>query len=194
MNALIDQFPEAIQIDDRAYSINADYRNCLRIILAFEDVELTNFEKEAVMLNLLYDEIPRDVTKACELAVKFLNCGEHANECTEEGERVYSFEQDAKYIYSAIKQSHGIDLEQVDFLHWWKFNYLFMDLDEKCFFCRLLYLRNQKSKGKLTKEEWDWYYSIKEVVDLPKAICAEEQAKADDFFLKLGKEVDKGEL
>ncbi len=145
-----------------------------------------------VMLELLYKEIPENTREACRLGVKFLDCGEdpEANAAQNEGPgRLYSFNQDAKYIYSAIKQSHGIDFETVDYLHWWKFSYMFLDLREDCFFHRLIHLRRQKNLGKLTKEEKELYYRIQDIVDVPEVRTTEEQIVASEFMrlLKQGK-------
>ena len=154
---------------------------------AFEDNDLTGFEKQSIMLELLYPVVPPNRVKAAELAVKFLNYGEESNQGdeTESCERLYSFSQDAKYILSAVKQSYNVDLEKESDLHWWKFSYMFLDLNENCFFNRLICLRKQKAKGKLTKEEKEWYYSIREIVDLPESYTAEEQTVINEFMSKL---------
>lgn len=185
MNILTEQLPTAVEIDGTVYELNTDFRTCLTSILAFEDPELTNFEKQMVMLQLLYKEIPGNLQGACRLAVKFLNCGD--DQQVESGHddgvgRLYSFEQDAKYIYSAIKQSHGVDLEAVDNLHWWKFSYMFLDIKEECFFNRLIQLRRQLKLGKLTKEERELYYRIQDIVDLPVLYTAEERSGIDEFM------------
>ncbi len=184
MNILIEQLPSAVEIDGEIYELNTDFRTCLSIILAYEDLELTIHEKHGIMLQLLYKEIPDNTDKACKLGVKFLNCGEDQEGVSDSDGigRLYSFEKDAVYIYSAIKQSHGIDLEEVDYLHWWKFSYMFLDLKEDCFFNRLIHLRRQKKLGKLTKEERELYYKIKDIVDIPEARTSEEQSVADEFM------------
>lgn len=185
MNILTDLLPTAVEIEDTVYELDTDFRTCLTIIMAFEDLELTDYEKQMVMLDLLYKEIPENIKEACRLAVKFLDCGEdpEAKESSDDNAgRLYSFNQDAKYIYSAIKQSHGVDLETIDYLHWWKFSYMFLDLREDCFFNRLIHLRRQKNLGKLTKEEKELYYRIQDIVDLPEVCTAEEQQVADEFM------------
>ncbi|MDJ0305393.1 bacteriophage Gp15 family protein [Dehalobacter sp.] len=192
MNILTEQLPTAVEIDDVVYDLDTDFRTCLNIILAFEDPELTSYEKQMVMLELLYKEIPENINEACRLGVKFLDCGEdpETEETHSDGAgRLYSFNQDAKYIYSAIKQSHGVDLEIVDYLHWWKFCYMFLDLREDCFFHRLIHLRRQKNLGKLTKEEKELYYRIQDIVDVPEVRTTEEQIVASEFMrlLKQGK-------
>jgi len=188
MNVLIDTLPTAVEIDGEEYELNADFRTGTQIMTAFEDNELTDFEKQSIMLQLLYKEIPQNRVKAQEMAVKFLNCGEVSKvdpASEQDSERLYSFKQDAKYILSAVKQTFSVDLEKETNLHWWKFSYMFLDLDENCFFCKLIYLRKQKAKNKLSKEEKEWYYSIREIVDLPESYTTEEQLLINDFMTKL---------
>ena len=157
MNALLDKFPTKTEIDGIVYELNTDYRNCLNIILAFEDKELNDYEKTEVMLELLYgkDNIPINIELAMQKAILFLDCGEIKQEGSNSvpEQRLYSFTKDAKYIYSAIKQTHRIDLENIEYLHWWKFVYLFLDLNKECFFSQMIYLRSQRKKNKLSKEE-----------------------------------------
>lgn len=188
MNVLIDGLPSAVEIGGKEYELNTDYRVGLSIMTAFEDPELAPSEKQRVMLELLYPVIPSNIVKAAELAVKFLNCGEEPKEDSfaEDGARYYSWSQDARYIMSAIEQTYHMDLSCTEKLHWWKFCYMFLDLSEDCFFCKLIYLRKQKAKGKLTKEEKEWYSSIREIVDLPDVYSAEEQAAINNFMAQLG--------
>lgn len=187
MNVLIDGLPSAVEIDGEEYELNTDYRVGLTIMTAFEDPELTATEKQHVMLQLLYPVIPPDVATAAEIAVKYLNCGEElaGENSGGDGDRYYSWSQDARYIMSAIEQTYHIDLTRVEWLHWWKFCFMFLDLNEDCFFCKLIYLRKQKAKGKLTKEEKEWYSSIREIVDLPEVYTAEEQTAINEFMAQL---------
>ena len=188
MNVLIDKLPTSIEIDGNIFEINTDFRTCLKIILMFEDSELVMAEKQILMLRLLYKEIPSNIDQASKMAIRFLNCGEILTEGTTSENRLYSFEKDSQYIYSGIKQSHNIDLEQIEYLHWWKFALLFLDLREDCFFNKIIYLRSQKAKGKLTKEEKELYYSLKEIVDLPEKFEEEETIIINEFMKKLNVE------
>lgn len=168
MNVLIDKLPIALKVAGDTYKINSDYRTCLKIMLAWEDKELSVLEKQAVMLALLYgDNIPQNSVEACKMAIKFLNCGEVQNgeSVTANCGRLYSFEKDAKFILTAINQTHGINLEKEN-PHWWMFVYMFMDLKEDCYFQKILYLRRQKQAGKLTKEERKIWSSSREILEL----------------------------
>lgn len=188
MNALLSSPPTALNIDGTEYKINYDYRTCLKIILAYEDEELTGQEKTQVMLELLYEIIPDDVEQAISKALWFLDCGE-STENTEQyfshdTGRLYSFSHDAKYIFSAVRYTHGLDLDEHPNLHWWKFNYLMFDLDDGCFFNRIIYFRRQKSLGKLTQDEWKVYNEMAHVFELPIRMTAADRA-ADDEFMSL---------
>lgn len=151
MNLLVDSLPTEIIIDGRGYAVNADFRSCLKIILAFEDNELTPQEKQIVLLSNLYKKLPRDTRQAVEQANWFLNGGKVQEEETEPL-RLYSFERDASFVFAAFKQTHNIDLQKDD-LHWWTFLALFMDLGQDTTFCQLVGLRKRLATGKATKEE-----------------------------------------
>lgn len=187
MNPLLDAFPTAVRMQGRIYPINADFRNCLRIMLAFEDDGLMPHEKQEVMLQLLYKERPPDDMEACRKAVLFLDCGETTDDgAGEPGPRLYSFTKDAKYIYSAIRQTHGVDLETVDFLHWWKFCWMFLDLREDTTFQVMVSLRRKRAEGKLTKEERTLWYRMEHVLELPQPMDPDRAAAEAAFQKAMG--------
>ena len=63
MNPLINKLPTKIKVGDEVIEINADFRNCLKIIIAYEDNDLTIQEKHLIMLKLLYKTMPKDIEK-----------------------------------------------------------------------------------------------------------------------------------
>jgi hypothetical protein len=156
-NVLIDQLPTSVRIEDQEFMLDTDFRTCLRVILAFEDPDLAGVEKQLVLLENLYPEVPDQLEEAVEVGLWFLDGGEESRNSEEQkpfdDEKLYSFNKDASFIYSAFRKSHGIDLETVEYLHWWKFLYLFMDLGEETFFIRLISLRKRMADGSATKEE-----------------------------------------
>jgi bacteriophage gp15 protein len=176
--------PTSVEIGGREAPVNSDYRVCLRILEAFEDDALADAEKQAVMLSLLYPAIPADRAEACRRAVWFLNGGEEdgGQAADAAGPRRYSFTKDARFIFTAILQTHGIDVERAEYLHWWKFCYLFMDLREDCFFSRLIYYRTQRDKGRLTPQEREYCASIRHLLDLPRPAA---DTAAEDKFMRL---------
>lgn len=166
MNVLTDDFPTSVQIADTEYPIETDFRVCLRVIMAYEDNELTPQEKQVILLSMLFVIVPHDTATALEKAHLFLNGGETRNEDSELGPRVYSFSKDANFIFAAFKQTHGIDLDTTQ-MHWWKFLALFMDLGQDTTFCQLTSLRSRLASGKATKEERRLAQQMGDIVNLP---------------------------
>ena len=152
MNILVDSFPTSLEIDGVDYEIKTDYRYSLYTILAFEDKELTNYEKLNIMLENLFVEIPDNVEAMLEKTQWFLNGGKESSSDDSEN-RLYSFSKDASLIFAAFKQTHNIDLEQETNLHWWKFLSYFMDLGQNTVFCQLVALRDKYYSGRASKEE-----------------------------------------
>lgn len=181
MNPLINKLPAKIKVGDEVIEINADFRNCLKIIIAYEDNDLTIQEKHLIMLKLLYKTMPQDIEKAIIQGIKFLNCGEETIN-SKENERVYSFKKDAKYIYPAVSQASKVDLETVGFFHYWKFFYYFLDIPDNCTFSNIISFRQKKNKGKLTKEEKKVYLESIEVLDLDYE--PEETTEEESEFMK----------
>jgi len=165
MNILIDALPEAVAVDGREFAIHSDFRTALRILMAFEDNSLAGVEKQAILIANLYKEQPENLRMAYDAGVRFLNMGEEPRE-EDSGPRVYSFCKDARLIFAAFRQTHGIDLSTAD-LHWWQFLALFMDLGAETVFCQLIGLRKRIKTGKATKEERHLAHEMGDIFDLP---------------------------
>lgn len=184
MNVLTDKFPTKIKVNDKILNINSDFRNCIKIIEAFEDDELLDEEKCLILIKRLYvDNVNQnDLEEAYIKGIKFLDLGEE-NKNQEVSKRIYAFGKDSNYIYTGIRQSHNIDLNSIEYLHWWNFVYLFMDIGQDCMFNQLIYYRKRKNEGKLTKEERKLYLSMRKILDLD---YVEENEEDDEFMKKLG--------
>ncbi len=184
MNVLTDKFPTKIKVNNKVLNINSDFRNCIKIIEAFEDEDLFDEEKYLILIKRLYvDEVEEeDLKEAITKGIKFLDLGEESKENEVNIKRVYSFTKDDNYIYTGIRQSHNIDLNSIDYLHWWNFVYLFLDIGQDCMFNQLIYYRKRKNEGKLTKEERKVYISMRKILDLD---YEEDDDEDDEFMQKL---------
>lgn len=145
--------------------IRWDFRSCLTINLAYENSQLTQIEKQSVLLGWFYYERPKNVQEALEKAMAFLNQNQ-SNEEGESGPRVFSFEKDSSMIYAAFLQTHGIDLQTAK-LHWYQFLALFADLGPDTAFCQLRNLRYRIKTGRATKEERQAAAEMQDLIDLP---------------------------
>lgn len=164
MNLLIDELPTSLQINNTEYPINSDFRTCLRIVMALEDNELTAQEKQVIVLVNLFRKIPEDVPAAMQAAQLFLNGGKVYQD--NDSPRVVSFEKDAPLIYSAFRQTHGVDLTSIN-LHWWQFLALMQGLDHESNFRQLVSLRIRVRSGKATKQEKEIAVELGDAFDVP---------------------------
>ena len=97
MNLLTDTLPETIKVGDIDYPIETDYRAALRIMLAFEDNELADQEKQIIVLaNLFTEHVPDDLDAALTAATWYLNCGETPKQA-DDSQRLVSFSKDARF-------------------------------------------------------------------------------------------------
>lgn len=191
MNILTDKLPKKIKVNDNIYDINYDYKTIIRILIAFEDIELTKEEKAYILLKNLYKtEIPKeDIEQALIKGIKFIDGGETVENEPAHEKRVYSFTKDSKFIFSGISQTHSVDLSEKEDLHWWVFLSLFMDMSADCTFGELVYYRKRKNENKLTKEEKEQYRKIKKIVDLDDFNEQDEESrKARKEFFKTYRE------
>jgi hypothetical protein len=190
MNILTEQLPTAVEIDGQDYPINTDFRDSLRVILAFEDTDLTGEEKSLILLENLYPAPwPDNLNKAVNQGIKFLNGGEIDAEEPEIKPRLYSFDKDSDFIFAAYKQTHNIDLADIEYLHWWKFLALFMDLGSETTFNQLIGLRKRLKSGRATKEERAAAKEIRDLIDLPEIDSRTvEEREAEAEFLRLVEE------
>jgi hypothetical protein len=195
LNILTDRLPQAIRVNGQVYEINSNFRDCLRIIMAFEDNDLTRYEKQLVLLSNLYKDVPAeaDAKEAAEKAVKFLNGGEEESEGSMTSNmRLFSFTKDARFIFSAFQQTHGIDLQHTEYLHWWQFITLFMDLGADTMFCNLVGLRKRVKTGKASREEKRVAREMGSIFDVPDIDDRSiEEKEQDREFVRLVEEARK---
>jgi hypothetical protein len=187
MNLLVDELPSQLEVDGKSYDIRSDFRTCLRIILAFEDPELSAVEKSTVLLKNLYIEMPDNLDEAVNQGVIFLNGGDIFYAIDDnDSMRLYSFTKDSPLVLSAFKQTHNIDLERED-MHWWKFLALFMDLGGNTTFSNLVGLRKRVRTGKATKEEREVARELGAIMDVPDIDnrTLEEREIEEKFFKRV---------
>jgi hypothetical protein len=184
MNILTDTLPETVVIDGLEYKLNTDFRAALRVIMAFEDVELTGYEKQVILIKVLYQQPPALLQEAVEKANWFLNGGKTGS-TESDGTRLYSFAKDADFIFAAFRQTHGIDLRRAE-LHWWEFMALFMDLGSETTFSSLISLRKRVKNGTATKEEKKAAQDMGELFDVPEVDTRTvDEKEAEREFMRL---------
>lgn len=114
----------------------------------------------------------RDVKPAVEQMIRFYACGKLPHEIMQKSKqnqvhsdnRVYDYMIDAAYIYAAFYQTYQIDLQELKYMHWWKFSALFKSLPDDCKVVQIMHLRaknlseikDQKERSRIAEEQAKW--------------------------------------
>lgn len=184
MNMLIDLLPEHVELGGAEYPINTDFRASILFELMMDDESIPDDQKAIKAIKLYYPELPPAslLGEAVDALLWFYRAGKEektvkravtaddetaSDDSDDRIKRIYSFEYDDDYIYSAFLSQYGIDLQDIDYLHWWKFRAMFRALDEDCQFCKIMSYRSVKINNKMTKEQKAFYRHMKAVHALP---------------------------
>lgn len=179
------KLPSSLLVGGEEREINSDFRPCIYIMQIFERADLTVFEKTEIMVGILFvDELPVElIQEAAEKAVWFLNMGD-----TEESEggrdygRLFSWEQDLRFIIAAVDKSAGCSVRIKEHYHWWEFISAFYESGE-CVFNTIVHQRKLKKSGKQTKTDKEWWAENRDIAELKieKQLTLEEQRALDKF-------------
>ena len=153
MNA---RLPDALQVGNAWYSIDADYRNVLTILEAFGDPDLTGLEKAYICLDRLYRDISsipsEQIRDAYFAATGFIAYGTHEDE--PKRPKLLDWKRDEPILFPAINQAAGFEVRGVPFLHWWTFLGLFQSISPDSLLGLVLQIRQKKARGKKL-EKWE---------------------------------------
>lgn len=145
--------PVALEVAGKEYGIRSDFRAVLDILIAMTDPDLSDYEKEEVMIEILYeDDIPASgYEEACEKAVKFIDA--NISPDSKPRHRLMDWEQDAPLIIPAVNKVAGQEIRALKYLHWWTFLGFFMEIGESQF-SQIVSIRQKKAK-RVKLEKWE---------------------------------------
>lgn len=199
MNILIDVLPTFVEIDNKKYEINSDFRTSILFELMMEDRELSDEEKIYITLELYYKEVPKNIKEAIEKVLWFYKAGKEDNHSSNisktrkrslgNNKKVYSFEYDADYIFSAFFSQYNIDLQDIDYLHWWKFKSMFKSLKDDNDIVKIMGYRAININEIEDKSQRKFYKEMKELYKLPENIddkSIEELKALEDILMGSG--------
>ncbi len=175
---MIGELPKSLVVSGKEYPVRSDFRVALLIFQAYNDANLSGYEKMMVCVRCLFEEVPGDITSAIKMAIWFLDGGD-VPKSSSNGPKLLDWEQDESLIFSAINKVAGTEVRAVKYMHWWTFLGLFNEIGEGVLF-NVISLRVKKIKGKrLEKGEQEFYREHKEMIDLKPQYSDEEQIEID---------------
>jgi len=185
MNLLIDKLPTEYE----GLKINTNFRSFILFELLMQDRKISKRDKISLALKLFYDSPPDDLKKGIEGILWFYSRGDQKEkkkkkEGGESKKAIYSYEHDADLIYSAFLSQYGIDLNEIEYLHWWKFKSLFEGLNDENKICEIMGYRAVDLSKIKDKDQKEKYKKLKSAYALPdeRTEKEKEQDFADAFW------------
>ena len=213
---ILDGLPYSVEIGGVEYEINTGFRTSMLFEMMMEDGGLPQTEIVTNAMQLYFPKMPtiRDADSISEVMDKviwFYSCGsppkkkkkrrakqgegddpedeEDELETRNADKRIYSFEYDAPFIYAAFLEQYGVDLVEIEDLHWWKFKAMFRSLNEKVQFSKIMSYRATDITAKMSAEQKSFYRRMQKVYALPLPKDEEERQDAIIDALLSGKDV-----
>ena len=185
INLLLDNIDEVV--NER---IKIDFDTNFRIGIAFEIMmQNTKYSIQAKTyqaLKLFYPEINKikDTKKAIDDIIWFYSCGKCEEKTSQKNRKgknkqIYSYEFDNDLIYSAFKNQYNVDLEEIEYLHWWKFKAMFNGLKSDNRIVEIMGYRAMELSKIKDKDMKKHYKQLQEEYKLPDMRSEEE--KEEDF-------------
>ncbi len=197
-NILLDTLPETVKVDGKDFFIDTDYRTVIIYEKILNDCSLDNKTKLIDIINLFFtEERPHNSKEALEKIIEFYSCGvkkdndknkrkkepQKNGQITLKPKLIYDFEYDAPYIFGAFYSQYHIDLNEIEYLHWWKFQALFKSLNSDNKIVEIMSIRatdlgkieNSKEKQRIAR--------LQSVYAIPESLTFEEKvARAGAAF------------
>lgn len=152
-NVIFNNFPNAIEINGNKYEIKTDFHEWIKFDVLIHSISSNNFI--VAVHDLLFNQIPIDIViqnyqSVFKDIISFYTLGQSDNaqyqtkskeeETKSNKKRLYDFNQDSVYIYSAFRECYNIDLSESN-MHWWKFKALFDGLNENTKIMQIISIR-----------------------------------------------------
>jgi hypothetical protein len=143
MNILTAPLPESIMVNGKEHKINTDFKVWIEIESTFLNDNISDCEKIVRMLKMCYKTLPDSLSDALYAMMSFYLMSPYEDDKTNKKHKkenvkvIYSFDEDAPYIYSAFLSEYGIDLTKEN-LHWWQFMSLLKGLGDENKFCKII--------------------------------------------------------
>lgn len=194
---LLDQLPCEVVIDGYRYPINTDYRYSVMFEMLMLDNEVPERSKLDKALKLYYPTIPRNLNAAIDKIMWFYRCGKEErpkrsqrNKRRSPDKRVYDYDFDDSYIYSAFLQQYGVDLQDEE-IHWWKFRAMFKSLGDDTEFVKIMGYRSMTISNNMTKSQKEFYQDMKRIHALPAPKGERQKDRAIEYALLHGGDLSK---
>lgn len=179
MNFFYESLPDTVSIHGEDVAIITDFREYIRLLDMLKCDGINTYQKKLILNEYFLDEITVDddaIDALTEFVVMDLDgseysdeddSGEGDSEQTESKKNLFSYDIDYPFILSGFLRDYGIDLETVEYLHWWKFRMLFDGLSDDTEIKQRIMYRGINLSDIKDKEERKRIAKIQRKIQLP---------------------------
>ena len=183
-NILLDSLSETVEVDGREFFIDTDFRTCI-IFEKILESDIPNRQKVDEFVGLFFPSgRPDNINDAIDAILYLYRCGQPAKKQHEhrmngnvelKPRMIYSYEYDAPYIFGAFWSQYGIDLNEIEYLHWWKFQALFKSLEDHNKIVEIMGYRATDPSKIENKKERERIMRLKRIYALPQNLTFEDK-------------------
>ena len=193
MNLLCDKAPETMNLSEKSYKINTDFRVWIKFELLLSNGIDDNTILRDVQTAIFCDDIPQMDNACVDAILWFYRCGKpperHLTNSTG-GKDIISYDYDDGYIYAAFLEQYGVDLNDISYLHWWKFRAMLQSLKDDCLIVKIMGYRSIKITSKMDTAQREYYQKLKRIYALPIPKTEQDKYNAIEDALISGQPVD----
>lgn len=181
-NLLVDRLPETVNVSGSLIPIETNFRTYILLELLFNDRDASDEEKVYTALSLTYGRIIEPMEDAVNAMLWFYRAGKPEPRRGRPSDRarvrrIYDYEQDDAYIYAAFLDQYGIDLNEIEYIHWWKFKALFHSLKDDNEIVKIMGYRSIDIGKIKDKDQRMKYAQLKARYRLDENLTEEEKAE-----------------
>lgn len=180
-------YPTKMEANGHIYPINTDYRVALACFRALDDENITDLERFYAVETLL---LGSEVLEEDEMILKdkiatYLKCGREDEVSNDEID--FDFLQDRNKVKISIRQCYNnLDIDRIEYLHWYEYNELIEGLTEDSLIDRVRQIRTLDVNEIEDKNKRQKAIEMKGKLSLKKKIkMTKEQEKAQEEFFRL---------
>lgn len=185
MNPFYEKYPRYVEVDEERFQIKTDFRQIIQVSDVLAD-DLPVETKAGYILSLYVERLPSDLVKAIKAIENFITgYSDRMDEIEEEEEeeekeapekkrkKVLSYDQDAPYIIADFMRFYSMDLMEIKYLHWYKFQLLMTGLPEDSMIKTRIMYRHMNLSTIKNKDE------RKRIARIQRQIAIKEKAPDD---------------
>lgn len=176
INLLYEKYPTEVIVNSQSYPIYTNFRDWIAFFDMRDNTSISKEDAILCTLSWFKDDVPKDTQSGFQALIDFAMCKDllyKSNHDTSNknntkfSKPILSYLYDSEYILGAFLQVYNIDLNIIDYMHWYKFNALINALPEDTPLKQRMIYRNTNLCDIKDKVERKRIKKIKQEIAIP---------------------------